>query len=158
MSAYIINRNHLSYLIDAAMSPRIMGMGSNYFRWYHNETSHELGSGEYLRAAEVAQMLWDENARSYDYRYSKNPDMEPTEQYGKHHVLAILDMDPVQVLKACACYAYQTCEHPTWESSEAYTFIQTLKDHSIAVLPGYDDAEWGAPESYVRSVRQLQPQ
>jgi hypothetical protein len=29
--------------------------------------------------------------------------------------------DPVQVLKSCDCYEYQSCEHDGWEDSEART-------------------------------------
>jgi hypothetical protein len=55
------------------------------------------------------------------------------------------DLNPVQVLKSCNCYEYQTCEHPGWKRSQAHTFIETLKATAIRKLAGYEKADWGWP-------------
>jgi hypothetical protein len=38
--------------------------------------------------------------------------------------------------------AYQSCEHPGWEESEARKFCQQLTEGAIARLPGYEAAAW----------------
>jgi hypothetical protein len=59
-----------------------------------------------------------------------------------------LTFDPVQVIKAADCYAYQSCESDDWEKTEAYSFIESLKASAMRALTGYDGAEWGAPAVY----------
>jgi hypothetical protein len=91
-------------------------------------------------------MLWAENRRSVNHRYAEQEWEEPyvfTEL--RHH-----SIDPVMVLKAVACYEYQSCETPGWEKSEAHAFCQSLKERCIRRLPGFDDAPWeiGDPDIF----------
>ena len=51
------------------------------------------------------------------------------------------------------CYAYQSCEHPGWEASSAYAFIQSLRGDTWRKVPGYEDAEWGTPEIPASNAR-----
>ncbi len=51
-------------------------------------------------------------------------------------------LTPVEVLKACSCYEYQSCEHDGWERSEAFRLIEAIRHAAIAALPGYEDADW----------------
>ena len=86
-------------------------------------------------AGRVGAMLVAENRRSVDHRYDETETEDPyvfTELPGRP--------DPVIVLKAIACYEYQSCEHPEWEESEAHDFCEALRDRMISSLPGYDDA------------------
>ena len=150
MSAYVVNRNHIWYLIQAATS-RVLGMQhSSSLYWYHNEVSRRLSCTDYEQMARIGQMLWDENVASVKYRY---PDCGFDElpgpidcdyQYGEHNGCGIgkPQIDPVAVLKACDGYEYQSCEHPSWEQSEAHTYIQSLRSHAWHSLPGYDGASW----------------
>ena len=152
MSAYIVDRVHIEYLVAAAMSRRIRGHGSHAFRWYHNGESHELACGDYARAAEVGQMLWDECVASVSARYPHEDvstlpgPIGETYQYGTHRPRP-MTFEPVQVIKAAHCYDYQSCEHEGWEGSESYAFIHTLVTRATCELPGYDAAAWGAPVS-----------
>ena len=97
-------------------------------------------------------MLWDENIKSVSHRYGEeNTDKLPgvigeTYAYDAHENFIFgPDVNPVAVLKACRCYAYQSCEHPGWEDSRAKALIDNLKDSAISSLPGYEEAEWGNP-------------
>ncbi len=51
-------------------------------------------------------------------------------------------LTPVQVIKACDCYCYQSCEHPGWDQSEAKHLIECIREAAIALLPGYEAAAW----------------
>jgi hypothetical protein len=53
---------------------------------------------------------------------------------------------PVQVVKACNCYDYQSNEHPEWEGSFAQALSEMIRGEAIAALPGYDSAAWGIDE------------
>lgn len=153
MSAYIVDEDCIRYLVSAATSPRIIGNGTHTFRWHWNITTAgalrgELYEGQAERAAAVGQMLWSENWRSVCHRYGEDTN-EAAPVYAVHRPW-FGTFDPVQVLKTIACLSYQSCERPDYESTEAHAFLASLKDHAIASLPGYDAAEWGAPEEQRR--------
>jgi hypothetical protein len=103
-------------------------------------------------------MLWDENVRSVQSRYGKENAPGPrgeTYFYSLHVVVpeVTLHTDPVQVIKACDCFAYQSCETDDWKSSEAYYYIEALKDAALPPLAGYEDAVWGAPKAWLECCR-----
>lgn len=131
MSAYMVDREHIRYLVNAAMSST---------------------SIDWERAAQLGEILWAENRASIEFRYPdcvNNPDNLPGPidedfVYASHEPTRV-PMEPVQILKACDCYEYQACEHPGWASSEAKAFIDALRKRTWQALPGYDEAEWGAP-------------
>lgn len=88
-------------------------------------------------AGRVGAMLAAENRRSVDHRYDETEAEIP-------YTFTLLSgpVDPVVVLKALACYEYQSRHHPGWPKSEAYQFCQSLRHHAIAHLPGYEGAPW----------------
>ena len=157
MSAYIVEREHIVYLVQAAMHralyPCQNGPALSWI-WdidheagaYKRETFHEPGD-----SVRVGNMLWDENRESVSYRYQDGENLPGPigENYtitAKDFHIPLAHVDPVQVLKACDCYEYQACEHRGWEDSEAHAFIQALRERAYQALPGYDEAEWGAPK------------
>ena len=151
MSAYMVNREHVGYLVDAAMDYRIVQ--HHTMRWYHDGTGYELSVADYDRAAEVGQMLWDANKESIQARYpdtrddfSRAPE-DSTEDYvyDRHDARIMEHFDPVQVLMSIRCFDYQACEYEGWQTSEARAFLDALESHAIAALPGMEDAVWGAP-------------
>lgn len=153
MSAYMVDRHHINYLIDAALY-----CGQKVFRWYHSGRHCELHAGDFDRASEVGQMLWDANRESIVARYPDTRDNfydNAPGTIGEDYEFAYRPLyrqcDPVQIIKACRCFAYQACEYDGWEDSEAHAFIDSLVVHACSELPGYDEAEWGAPEP--QSVR-----
>lgn len=131
MSAYIVDRKHIEYLVRAAQSRRIAG------------SSYQYEPAEVLAAN--ANMLAAENAASVNYRYSETEAPDTWEPADFHGVTPWLDFNPVEVLKAVACYVYQACEHPGWETSRAKLFADRLHRAAINALHGYSDAPWGAP-------------
>ena len=140
MSAFLVTREHINYLLQSALSHRIQRQ-NNGFRWSHDGISHELH--EAAEASEIGQMLWDENQRSVNARYSQKNEA-PVFEY-KH--VTTLDLYAVQLFKACDCYEYQSCETgDKWYSSEACAFINALRRHAWQTMPGYSDAAWEITE------------
>lgn len=157
MSAYMIEREHITYLVGAAMF-------DGGHAWYHVKPPgmrhrRELDRADYDRAAEVGQMLWDENKRSINARYPDtidNMDDAPgvvgeTYRFHKYYGSPFTIIEPVQLIKAVNCFMYQACETDDWPESEAFAFCQSLISKYICKLPGYDAAEWGAPSEAVQS-------
>lgn len=154
MSAYVVDREHIRYPINAAM--RLTRHGSS-FQWlwdfgcvggYKTST---LPRQDRERAAEVGQMLWDACIRGVANRYPDDtvPQLPgPVNEsyvYDWHYFDGDTRLDPVQTLKACKCFVYQACESPDFADSEAAAFIETLVTKAIHRLHGYEEAEWGAP-------------
>lgn len=154
MSAYIVSRGHIRFLVCAARTLRPetcadSGMGSYYHGGEHYDVSHTTED-------ETGLMLWQECARSVAARYPGEPESDlpgPGDdgpRFGYTHVTdhSRRPLDPLAVLKAIACYEYQACETDDWKTTRAAAFCSALRKHAIYCLPGYDKAPWGCPESY----------
>lgn len=146
MSAYIVDQHHITYLVFAGSAYGVNRRQINR-------------DGDLASDAEIGQMLLSENVKSVAYRY---PDTEESELPGpvgyseiyRHNPRATwLNLNPVQVLKSCDCLAYQSCEHPEWETSKAYHYLETLKSAAYHRMPEYESAKWGAPEPDPHAVR-----
>lgn len=125
MSAFIVNDNHISALVRWACRDNL--------RYYRRNTAGVGVAGDEQR---IAQLLLDENIKSVNHRYN-----EATEQAIVYDAFAT-DLLPIQVIKACHCLAYQSCEHDGWETSEAKCILDSIEAAAVRRLPGYDDAEW----------------
>ncbi len=156
MSAYMIDRDHVRYLVEAALTIPGRNCQHSHLTWIwgvdRQANTYERGElypGDHKRAAEVGQMLWDECHTSVCYRYPDGDLPGPCDQdftYREHRSTMHRErIEPVQTIKACDCYQYQSCEHPGWDTSQAKAFIDALRSEAWRSLPGYDDAEWGAP-------------
>ena len=157
MSAYVVDRNHIRYLVEAAQHIA-MKDHSPGFSWYHNGQRQELNE---LNASEVGQMLWNENIASVQYRYPNDSDETMPGPMGEtflyYHQMAgpYFKLDVAQILMSTDCYEYQSCERREWESSEAHAFIQALRRRTWPHMVGYHDAVWGAPEMPSVEVRRI---
>jgi len=142
MSAFVVSREHIRFLVGAAISQRIAP--GHQFSYYHDGTQRVI---RYENADKAGQMLWDENLASVRYRYDNpNPDELPG-PVGEDYIFAFrsslaTNYDPVHVIKACHCLEYQSCEHEWWDASEAKAFVDALRRSASHVLDGYDDAPW----------------
>lgn len=143
MSAFVLSTEHISYLVRAAVKANI--------RYTVVTWGEERAKVEHNNADRVGAALLAENIKSVAYRYgdaerASLPGPVPTPVPSQYHCSMLGMMtekaNPVQVLKAIACYEYQTCEHPAWETSQARQFCDMLRLAMIHDLPGYEDAEW----------------
>jgi hypothetical protein len=90
MSAFIVNKTHIDAIVTAIVDcPNI-----NISR---SESNIDL----------VGQILWDENFKSVNYRYSDNEQAPKYSHRVKYVSLA-------QAIKAISCLNYQSCEHPDY--------------------------------------------
>ncbi len=148
MSAFVVGKDHINAMLLSAQHLKYGGRG---LTWYHNGEHHELNNDN---ANQVGQMLLDECIKSVCYRYD---DSEITDLPGRTNAEWLIPFEfkythrmpkPLEAISITKCYAYQTCEHPEWEASEAKSFCDALIGEKISELPGYDDApwEWEDPE------------
>lgn len=132
MSAFIVNHNHVNAIVRWA--------GRNNVRSYHGNPSS--GWAIAGREQETVELLYRENVKSVNYRY---PDWDEAQDNIVYNPFATT-LTPVQVIKACICLGYQSCEHDGWETSDAKAILDDIEAAAIRALPGYEDAEWEVSE------------
>jgi hypothetical protein len=147
MSAFMCSDNHLAILASYAVRNCLEAV-PYALRTEVERDGFELKPGGYMRTvARVASMLARENLLSIAHRY-------PGDHAGEQEAYASFDvphgtqaraaaLPVIAIIKACHCYAYQSCEHGTWEGSQAHTLVQAIEAHAVRHLPGYDAAPWG---------------
>ena len=145
MSA-IYDPEAIAYLINAATSAKIHQQGRpQTFRWFFDATWQELPPHNDAAALHVAAMLNAAMLGSVCERYNETPSEADTV------TLADLrrrwsDFDPVQVMKSCDYYEYQSSDADAWQGSEAQQFIASLRATASRAVKGWDVATWGSPQ------------
>lgn len=162
MSAFIVSPEHLRVLVAAGLAGR-GDAGELEWLWPRypdrDGSTHERGAMMGGRnavaiyretvndltpenAGAVLEMLHAENVRSVGYRYDDDPAGLPGYCGDAPYAWARVPFapDPLVVLKALACYEYQSCEAPGWHESEAFAFCEALRARMIHRLPGFDEA------------------
>ena len=149
MSAWIVSKEHIDYLITAGLSLDQFGVS---WRVGPNRVKLTLEN-----ATQIGRLLWIENLKSVACRYPDDKgngdrpgygDQDDTiEQY--RYARSRNAVSVVQALKAIHCYEYQSCEHRQWERSQAKRFCTSLESSLVRNVPGYDEATWGVDEPEV---------
>lgn len=154
MSAYIVPKPHIFELaLFAAGRENPSGMPGGAHARVHRSAFDET---ELLSDAERAQLfaewLWSENHESYAYRYPSElaPELEPIRIPRSYRAEV---SDPVAILKMCAGFEYQACEHPGWPDSNACRLLNLIRSAAARELPGYEDAPWCYDGQPVKAVR-----
>jgi len=127
MSAYVVDDDHIDFLVSFAIAARLS-----------NEDPQTLGD-----------RLLAQNTRSVNERYRAN-DVNPSYRFTQFTG----PMTSVEVLKACDCYDYQACETDDYDQTEAHELIAKIRSEAIRRLAGYSDAKWGSRPNPARSGRQ----
>ena len=118
MSAFVVSSDTIDAIVEFAISSRLI-------------TREEADA--------TGAMLLRENVRSVNFRYSTR-DKVPSYTFRE----GFLPPSRVQVLKACHCLDYQSCEHDGYRKSKAYRFIRDVAYDATPsdAIAGYDRAAW----------------
>lgn len=127
MSAFICSDKHISAIVRWASRHNVIAHYGNPTR------SLVFGAAE----REAVELLYAENLKSVNYRYK-----EETAPEAAVYLADAPDLSAVEVIKACRCLEYQSCEHPEWEASTAKRLLAVIINAAITKLPGYDAAGW----------------
>lgn len=129
MSAFIVGDKLINIILEY--------LNRNGKRVYTHNNVFLIDDLDHL--TKMAQILVDENYRSVNFRYNENTKPHKIEY---SPVAAFQELPPVNVLKACNCYDYQSCETQDYHESEAFQIIEAARTIAIHNLPGYDQAPW----------------
>lgn len=128
MSAFQVSPEHINYLVHACQR--------------YDASGHIYAYRDYQgRPDDLGNMLARVNAESVNARYAHHNDPCAPIPY-RWSMRTAVPLSPIQVIKACDCYRYQSCEHPDWPGSQAEQIIEQLRERAITLLAGYDEAEW----------------
>jgi hypothetical protein len=149
MSAWIVSRAHIDALVLAGV------------QWGVIERPDPA------TLTETGRMLWAECLASVAYRYPEDVsgrrpgpnDFEDSDVPAYTAPSAEVLLSAAGVVKAAACYRYQSCKHPGWEEPDnpARRYVedlrlavlaslspeQVVRRHGEDVPLGYDAAPWG---------------
>jgi hypothetical protein len=129
MSAYIVSDETIAGMLQATRYVQYRDI-----RIYWEDSSYRINEHNIMH---VGQKLVNENYRSVNYRYGESS--KPHAFIRPH----IEPLTPVEIIKLCHCYRYQSCETEDWENTEAFAIYDALREAAIAALPGYEEAPWG---------------
>jgi len=131
MSAFIVNENHIHAIVTAAKMDRD-------FSYYFNGSRHKCDTIE--EAEKMGQTLINQNYRSVNHRYDeKDVPYKYELSYNTH-------FKPIEIIKACQCYIYQSCETDDYKETQAIAIAKGIINSQIHKLPGYDNAAWEITE------------
>ena len=157
MSAFICSQKHIKALaIFATYSGSRVTIKPRYLAY---SVSDELvkenlnaldGQGREEIASYYANLLYQENIKAVLIRYPNDTLETAPGEFDKPPFLTVYVLDvqeihrynPVEVLKLCDSYDYQSCEDPEYYQSAAQELIQRIRKEAIRQLPGYEEAEW----------------
>lgn len=128
MSAHLVSEKNIHALVN---------YGSR--REYGSIPKYWFGEWKEINPQSAGQILWNENNRSVNFRYDEQ---EPDPVY-TFRPAPFQNYTAVQIIKACDCLDYQSCETDDWKNTEAYAILHMIRERAIHALPGYEEAAWG---------------
>jgi hypothetical protein len=123
--------------------------GGGTFSYHYRGKRHCLCRPKDL--VTLARVLWEANEVSVRGGHGQGPSgggvisrlrRTPRHGEGRPFETGGRAPSPVETLKLCACYRYQSSRSEDWEGSEAAAIVDALEHCAIVALPGYDDAPW----------------
>lgn len=160
MSCYMVSEGHVRYLVQACLDRRISHSGLSFHhegrRWQVRDEDMEDEAATLLgilTPTTAGRELWEENVKSVRARYDDADKSGMIEEGWETFQFTWTASrtgapDPVQVMKSCDCYSYQSCEHEGWDTSLAHALIRELRRSASQAVDGYEDATWGAPGEF----------
>lgn len=142
MSAYVVDPAHIRALVYWATCTHFRDH-SGPVTYYWSGSRRRISGDE----ARVASVLYAENVRSVNSRYNES-DTADGFVYAAPKSAALRNLRPHDVIGACRCYAYQSCETADWTDTEAHAIVEAIKDRAVWCMPGMDDAAWSLTERF----------
>ena len=128
MSAFIVSEKHITAMINS-MIPHYSGDSTGYY--WDRKTHYFNGNSQ-----EIGQKLLEQNYRSVNSRYGKS--IEAPVYKG----ILSRTRSPIEIIKACHCYNYQSCETDNWQYTEAYAISKAIEAAAVRRIAGYEEANW----------------
>lgn len=133
MSAFIVNDYHINALVSYGAQ-----QGTSFY-WKGKRFAFDRET-----APELAAELYSENVRSVNSRYSER---NRRKGFNFQRVL-IDDLEPADIICACDCLRYQSCETSNYDRTLARAATVAIREAAIhALIDGHSCWELQPPES-----------
>jgi hypothetical protein len=135
MSCFMVHHDHIDLLVTAAKEFGTLG---------------GIVLSDDLNA--FGRDLLEANARSVAARYREPVGNEPA-MY-RHRPLSLMTHPhrAVQIIKACDCFEYQSCEADDRRTKETLAKVDAIRSAAIHSLPGYSAAAWSFTREALRKT------
>lgn len=166
MSAYLVPKQHIDVLVEAAMRVPPFSFFTG-LQWSGRNQNTEIAIfslkvRDLLTAHEVGRRLWLANLAGVQTRYPQATDGEwpgPAgltfaEIQAYRFMTPVVSLPAVAILKAIHGYEYQCLADPSWRGSYAEGFCRALERRMIQSLPGYTEATWEIDEETLDRKRE----
>jgi hypothetical protein len=128
MSAFIVSKKHIDTLVNYANIKDV--------RYYYRGKMYSCSDMD-----ATGQILLNANVKSVNVRYDEHQEPEKY-RAGLMGIKIIGDLPAVNIIKACHCLTYQSCELVGWGKSRAKSILDAIEKHAEINIPGYDNAPW----------------
>lgn len=137
MSAFLCGKDHIDLLVSHCAD-----------NWFHDGKVITLRD---TPRTEVGRILIAENIASLRHRYADDWWATDDKWYDDYiHTPVTEPVSPEQIIKACHCLSYQSCEHDGWARSEAHRIVTATREHYVReILNNVPDLQW----EWTRSAR-----
>ena len=123
MSSFIVNDVHIEQIV--LYGEKVKGV--DIFRIYHDNEKHEFSD---LR--QICFILADANCDSVNYNYAHLGENNKPSSFDNIGELKVFN--PLQIIQFIRCLDYQSCDHPYWKSSLAYTILKDIEYYVISYM------------------------
>ncbi len=134
MSAFIVNDYHINALVT-------YGLQAKAEYW----TGKERVRFSEDTAWALASKLYRANVKSVNFRYGER---NRTNVF-KYATVKISHLSAADIVKACDCLDYQSCELASWDRSEARKILQAIREEAVRVLASSPAWELKDPKAVV---------
>ena len=122
MSAFLVDDYHINALVSWAAGRHGHQAITYYWSGSRRDIRHD--------PRRVASVLFAENVRSVNAR---NQEADPAHGFAYRPVVTCR-LSAADIVNACRCLSYQSCEADGWQASEAYAVIEAIKDEAVRDL------------------------
>lgn len=120
MSSFHVSDLHINALLSWSRIHRPILTGNTRYDLTQSEDYGRVGA-----------ILRDCNNASMDARYHD----EPVGYLPK--TFDVSQLSAINIVSACDCLAYQSCEYDGWETSDGKKMVDQIKDSATMLVPGY---------------------
>ena len=142
--------DHVDYLVTSACRFKACWQAPT-------QNAERISWGGWVTADDVdptalGRLLLAENMRSVLHRYTDAIEADEYALYAQivetYRYRPVVHVAPATAIKAARSMAYQSCEHPEWQTSEAKAICEAIEHFAVDAMPTYRASDgwcWSRP-------------
>lgn len=119
MSAFIVNDYHINALVSYGIAHKAQLYTKDGWEYFNEDTAWALASRLYRANVCSVNRRYGERTRTTGFRFQS---------------VDVSGLTAADIVKACDCLEYQSCEVGTWERSRARKTLQAIREEAVRAL------------------------